>query len=134
MGIIATLTSIAVPTYSGYRDKVNNADATARITGIELIIDRFYAENGRVPHNLAEVGKGGLLDPWGNTYEYLDIVNAGPGDQPRKWGPIHPINTDYDLYSKGKDGESIAPLTAAPSRDDIVRARDGQYVGLVSDI
>ena len=29
-----------------------------------------------------------------------------------------PINSDFDLYSKGKDGASQAPLTAAVSRDD----------------
>ncbi len=27
-------------------------------------------------------------------------------------GPLHPINSDYDLYSMGKDGETVLPLTA----------------------
>lgn len=44
-----------------------------------------------------------------------------------------PINSDYDLYSKGKDGESVAPLTASKSRDDVVRANDGAFVGLATD-
>lgn len=44
-----------------------------------------------------------------------------------------PINSDYDLYSKGKDGKSQKPLTAAASRDDIVRAGNGAFVGLASD-
>jgi hypothetical protein len=38
-----------------------------------------------------------------------------------------------DLYSSGKDGESRTPLTARPSRDDIVVARDGAFVGLATD-
>jgi general secretion pathway protein G len=41
-----------------------------------------------------------------------------------------PINSTYDLYSMGADGRSVGPLTAAMSRDDIIRANDGAYVGL----
>jgi general secretion pathway protein G len=44
-----------------------------------------------------------------------------------------PINTDYDLYSMGKDGRSSPPLTAKASRDDIIRANDGAYIGLASN-
>ena len=44
-----------------------------------------------------------------------------------------PINSDYDLYSMGKDGQSVSPLTAKASRDDIIRANDGQFIGLASN-
>jgi len=44
-----------------------------------------------------------------------------------------PINSDYDLYSKGPDGLSLKPLTAAPSRDDIVRANNGSFIGIAAD-
>ena len=44
-----------------------------------------------------------------------------------------PVNSDYDLYSMGRDGKSNAPFTAKMSRDDIVRANDGQFVGLASE-
>jgi general secretion pathway protein G len=43
-----------------------------------------------------------------------------------------PINSDYDLYSDGQDGQSASPLTAKASQDDIVRAANGSYVGLAS--
>jgi general secretion pathway protein G len=43
-----------------------------------------------------------------------------------------PINTTYDLYSKGKDGDSSPPLTARASQDDVVRANDGGFIGLGS--
>jgi general secretion pathway protein G len=33
----------------------------------------------------------------------------------------------------GKDGESVAPLTAAKSRDDVVRAANGAFIGLASN-
>jgi len=44
-----------------------------------------------------------------------------------------PVNTDFDLYSMGKDGRSRAPFTAKASRDDIVRVNDGKYIGLASN-
>jgi len=43
-----------------------------------------------------------------------------------------PINSDYDLYSKGKDGDSHPPLGAHSSRDDVIRANDGGFIGLAS--
>jgi general secretion pathway protein G len=33
----------------------------------------------------------------------------------------------------GKDGQSVPPLTAALSRDDVVRGNDGGFVGLARD-
>lgn len=30
----------------------------------------------------------------------------------------------------GKDGKSVAPLTAAQSRDDVIVANDGGFIGL----
>lgn len=55
---------------------------------------------------------------------------GGPPPKPRKDRFLVPINSDYDLYSKGRDGESVAPLTAQKSHDDVVRANDGAFVGL----
>ncbi len=58
--------------------------------------------------------------------------NASRG-RPRKDRFLHPINSDYDLYSMGKDGESVEPLTARKSHDDIIRANDGSFVGLAAE-
>jgi general secretion pathway protein G len=41
-----------------------------------------------------------------------------------------PINSDYDLYSMGADGQSMPSLNSRVSLDDVIRARDGAYVGL----
>jgi general secretion pathway protein G len=57
-------------------------------------------------------------------------AGGGPPSMPRKDRFLVPINSDYDLYSKGANGESVAPLTAAKSRDDIIRAGDGAFIGL----
>ncbi len=44
-----------------------------------------------------------------------------------------PLNTDYDLYSVGKDGNSRPPLSAPDSADDVIRANDGAYIGLAAN-
>ncbi len=44
-----------------------------------------------------------------------------------------PLNSRFDLYSMGKDGESRPPITAQVSWDDIIRANDGSFVGLASN-
>ncbi len=46
---------------------------------------------------------------------------------------MNPLNSDYDLYSSGNDKESRDPLANALSRDDIVRANNGTYIGLGED-
>ena len=45
-----------------------------------------------------------------------------------------PVNSDFDLYSMGKDGASASPFTAKSSQDDIVRAFNGGYYGKVADM
>lgn len=85
------------------------------------------------PASLADVGADNLKDPWGRSFEYLRISDSIPGKR-RKDHFMVPVNTDFDLYSKGEDGKSQTPFTAKASRDDIVRAYDGEYIGKVSDM
>jgi general secretion pathway protein G len=51
----------------------------------------------------------------------------------RKDHNLHPLNSEFDLYSMGADGASVSPLTAKASRDDVIWGRDGSFVGLASD-
>jgi general secretion pathway protein G len=46
----------------------------------------------------------------------------------------NPVNTDYDLFSMGKDGKYQKSFKDKTSRDDVVRAYEGRYVGLVSEL
>jgi general secretion pathway protein G len=75
----------------------------------------------------------GLMDPWGNPYQYLNLTGGAPPGQARKDKFLVPINSTFDLYSMGPDGESQPPLTAEASRDDIIRANDGGYLGRASE-
>jgi general secretion pathway protein G len=131
LAVIATLSMIALLLYANFTEKAMVARAIADIANISSEISTFQMMNERLPVNLVEINRATFKDPWGNPYEYLDI-EFGSG-QPRKDHALHPINSDFDLYSKGKDGDSAAPLTASKSRDDIVRANDGQFIGLASN-
>lgn len=131
MAILALIAAIAVPSYSGHVQRGRVAKAISDIKRIELSMERFMTDRGRYPASLAEAGIA-LNDPWGNPYQYLSMAGAKVG-QVRKDHSLHPLNTDYDLYSMGADGKSVSPLTAKASRDDVVRARNGAFVGLGAD-
>ena len=149
MAIMATLAAIAIPNYILYREKAKIAVAVAEIRLIEKQLAMYALDHDNFPETLAEAGLGNMRDPWGNPYQYLRIIivekdNGGKGKgkggdagkidgKVRKDRFLHPLNTDYDLYSMGKDGKSVAPLTAQPSRDDILRAANGSFVGLAAD-
>jgi general secretion pathway protein G len=133
--IASLLLTIAVPAYEGHADRARIAKARGEIGTITIEIERFRLKNlDRIPDSLAELGIQISLDPWGGPYQYLNIVNAGPGvGNFRKDGKLNPLNTDFDLYSMGKDGDSKGPLSAKASRDDIVRANNGAFIGLGED-
>lgn len=132
LGILAT---IAIPNYLRYLEK--NKEATA-ISDINIIASRLAGSTmeGALPANLSAINFGNslpLIDPWGNPYKYLKIYGA-PGNLPqaRRDHNLVPINSDFDLYSMGPDGQSAKPLTAVKSRDDIIRANDGAFIGKAS--
>ena len=136
MAILGTLSAIAAPTYNNYIDKARNATAMADIVEMGLRIATFQAEHGSPPNTLAQAGVSTLLDPWGRPYEYLRLQGVDKKDLHGAWRKdkwMNPLNADFDLYSKGKDGKSEPELSAHFSHDDIVRANNGAYVGLASE-
>ena len=133
VAIAAVLGAIAVPVYSGYveRARVNQAIIDIRMLNVRA---RKYEDDHRVvPQNLAAIGAADMRDPWGRPYVYLKLGGPSTAGQARKNKNLVPINSDFDLYSHGKDGASLPPLTAKPSLDDVVLANDGGFAGLASD-
>lgn len=135
LSIVGVTATIAYPSYTQYFDKSKNALAVSDIRAIEQAIDRFYTAFERYPDSLVEIGLNGMLDPWENPYQYLRIDGGGLKGKGklRKDKSLVPVNSDFDLYSMGKDGASVAPFTAKASRDDIVRANNGGYLGPAAD-
>ena len=132
VAIISILLGIAIPAYQSYLKKAKIAVCIADIRTIEETIIVYVVEKGSYPDTLGDVGLGGMKDPWGNAYCYLKIFSTSKG-RARKDHFMVPINTDFDLYSMGPDGSSVSPLTAKSSRDDIVRANDGSFIGEASN-
>lgn len=134
VAILGALTAISLPMYLGYVKKARETKAIADIYTLEKILKVYQHDLGVLPDSLADVGMQNTNDPWGNPYQYLNIQNylSSKGKEkgkPRKDRFLHPINNDFDLYSMGPDGKSVAPLTAKASQDDIIRASDGNFVG-----
>jgi general secretion pathway protein G len=135
VAILSTLSAIAIPAYSIYREKAMVARAVSEIKTLSQEIAGYSSNNeGGLPTSLNAIGRAGLLDPWGNLYQYLNYATvSGAGGGIRKDRNLHPLNSDYDLYSKGKDGLSQAQITAPFSQDDIIRANDGRFIGLAAN-
>ena len=127
--------AVAIPAYDQFVERARNARAIGDIGSMSIEIDKFRLKNNdQLPNFLNELSMEISLDPWGAPYQYLNIAAAGPGKAAfRKDRNLNPLNSDFDLYSMGSDGDTAGPLSAAPSRDDIVRANNGAFIGLGED-
>ena len=135
LAIVSVLASIALPKYQDYQERVRVNTAITDIRAINTALRLYMTDNKEPPTSLATVGQANKLDPWGRPFEYLNIASAPKSaiGKARKNKNLVPINSDFDLYSLGKDGVSAGPLTAGQSRDDVVLANDGRFVGLAKD-
>lgn len=132
LAILGVLAAVAAPSYSKYVERTRVSQATLDIQGINALIKSYYDDRRDYPNTLAQIGAGGKLDPWGRPYVYHVFRTPSDLGTARKDKNLVPINSDYDLYSMGKDHDSRPPLLARQSRDDVVRANDGAFVGLAS--
>lgn len=129
MAILAILASIGIPMYNNYQARIQINQAKTDIQKISTVIQSYFLKNSGYPETLNDVHMGHMKDPWGNPYAYLNIATAD-GTKPRQDRSLKPINSDYDLYSKGKDGETQKNIGSRISQDDIIRANNGGYIGL----
>ena len=156
MAIIGLISGIAIPFYFGQVEKARVIKAIAQLDNLQLEIANFELNHNRLPDTLQEIRSKGPNDPWGNPYRYLNFATLeedseaeeeSPKKKKKKKGKKSPteaedvrrrdlydelLNSEYDLYSCGKDGQSAASITEKLSDDDIVRGQDGNYIGLAS--
>ena len=131
--IIMILAVIAVASYSNYRERIRVSQAVTEISAMSAQIKHYMVDNSGPPASLADIGLGNRIDPWGRAYFYLDLTTQKGKGKSRRDKKLNPLNSDFDLYSAGKDGLTQTQLTAHNSRDDVIRARDGKFIGLASD-
>ncbi len=132
VAIMLTIAAIAVPNLLAAINQAKIAKAVGDIRAIGDDIEAYNISNYQYPNTLADVGRANFPDPWGNPYQYLNFAGVNGKGKMRKDRFLVPINTYFDLYSMGADGNSVPPLTAKASQDDIIWANDGDYIGPAS--
>jgi len=133
IAIIAILGLLASSWYSSYVDKTRVYQAAVDIGGLQMAIKQYELNNSVLPDDLTEVGQGTKLDPWGRPYVYVNLQGKNGKGAARKDHKLNPLNSDYDLYSVGKDGLTKPQITQKESLDDVIRAHDGAFIGLASN-
>jgi len=129
--LLAVGATAVVGGISGQLERTRIERAKQEIGRIESAIEDYRARHHELPSSLADLGATAPLDPWGHSYEYVNFDASGTVGQKNYNGL--PVNSEYDLYSLGPDGRTDADLWSDTARDDIVRARDGSFVGSAAD-
>ncbi len=130
--VVGVLVALAVPAWNEHRNKALARHAAKDIAMMSAVIDAYWQDHRAFPDSLADVQMGGRVDPWGRAYVYYNVEARGRG-RARKDRALNPINTDFDLYSPGADGETHGQVSHRRSADDIIRANNGRFVGLGAD-
>ena len=135
--IMGSLAALAVPNVALVMEESRVVEAMSDIRIFAATATDHKLVNGKFPDALDKIGYKDPLDPWGNKYEYLLIDGQfnvyPPGKKPREDRFLRPVNRDFDIFSRGPDGETSDNLTDPDSLDDIIRANDGGFVGVAED-
>ena len=134
LALLSLLGSVAIPAYTDYAERVQLNRAIGDISRISVEIGRWRTDNlDALPARLADMGISAGRDPWGNRYVYSPArvdrtTNTHPAEGQR------PVNSDFDLYSYGPDGQTDKHRSGQFGADDIVRVNDGAFIGMAREI
>jgi general secretion pathway protein G len=131
-GLLGVLLALALPAYQRHRNKVLSGHAAQEIAMMSAAIEAWRLDNRAWPPSLASVNFANRADPWGRPYVYYNVDARGRGHA-RKDRALNPVNTDFDLYSRGPDGLTHNQISHRNSEDDILRAGNGRFVGIARD-
>ncbi len=132
VAIVGILAAVAISRYSDYRERIRVSQAKMDITVMSGKITQYFLDARDYPATLAEVA-GNAIDPWGKPYVYVNLTGINGRGQARKDRRLNPLNSDFDLYSMGKDGVSRTQITNQDSLDDVLRASDGAFIDLAAN-
>jgi len=133
LGVVGVLAVLSIGGFNQVWDRARTASAKADIADIHMQIERYRIQNSRLPDGLAEIGRGAFLDPWDRPYHYTKLEGVKGKGKARKDRKLNPLNSDYDLFSAGKNGVFKTQVSNKDSLDDIIRAHDGAFIGLAAD-
>lgn len=129
IAILAVLAVVAASVFTKAIDKSRVGGAVADISIIQAEIQRYQSQHGKLPDVLTTERR----DPWDRAYLYTKLEGVKGHGSARKDHALNPLNRDYDLFSAGKNGVYKPQVSQKDSLDDIIRARNGAYVGLAED-
>jgi general secretion pathway protein G len=132
ISIIGVLCGIAAPIYADFKYRSQLEIAKAIIREIESGINVYYIRYGTYPATLDDAMQVVPLDPWGYPYQYVSSQDPTWSSKYRVDRNMQPLNTDYDLYSIGMDGQTNRNLAAMVSLDDVLRAGNGAFTDLAA--
>ncbi|HZZ95008.1 MAG TPA: prepilin-type N-terminal cleavage/methylation domain-containing protein [Usitatibacter sp.] len=129
LAIAALVLAMTLPMVNRYIDRGKVSQAVSDLAEMSKVIRDYEKTHGILPDSLSTVGYEGRADPWGYAYQFFNLRTSHGNGQARQDKILRPLNSDFDLYSVGPDGVTLPSLSKPESRDDIVRARDGAFVG-----
>lgn len=132
VAIVSILAAVAISAYGNYRERIRVAQAITDIRVISSKIGHYYLDAREYPESLQEINAP-TMDPWGRPYKYVDLTAKNGKGKARKDRKLNPLNSDFDLYSVGKDGVTKNQISNKDSLDDVLRANDGAFVDLAAN-
>lgn len=133
IALIGIIAAIAVPALYQQLERIKVRRAIVDLVTLEFEVERYEDANDDLPESIADLDLPARIDPWGHAYVYFKFGGPGWRGEARKDRFLVPINSTFDLYSVGRDGESRPPLQNPKSLDDIIRANDGAFYGFAKD-
>lgn len=127
---LGVLLVLAMSVYPNYRERMLVDQAKGEIAIIAMHVKNFQLDEGGYPVALSDIGQA-IPDPWGNPYRYTDLTGPGNGAA-RKDRKLNPLNSDFDLFSMGRNGTYKPQISNQESLDDVIRASDGGFIDLAS--
>lgn len=129
IAIIGILTAVAVPEVLDQIEKARYAHATSDVKSYFKEARMYRVDEGEYPSTWEELGySSSPVDPWGHEYVLNNHADI-PSGKRRSDGPTIPINSQLDIFSPGPNGEWDPNILTNMSKDDVIVAMDGSYVG-----
>lgn len=133
IAVIFILMSFSVKIMSVAIKRARIVRCISEIKNIQAAIESYKDEhNKEVPDRFEALNIHIVYDPWHNPYAYQNYKVISKGKM-RKDKNMNPLNSDYDLWSNGPDGKTAFQINSAFGHDDIIRASDGQFIGIADD-